>query len=121
MNPFRQHWNLDPDVVFLNHGAFLALRARAILEDALAISAPAPEDMLGSLAAVPLLDRKEDLGLLPLSLDPISRELFERHRIEVLASVWPHSKHRVLRVSAQLYNDEEQIRILACALRELLG
>jgi isopenicillin-N epimerase len=98
----------------------LALRARTILQEALSIPAPAPEDMVGSLAAVPLPDRKEDLGLLPLSLDPISRELFDRHRIEVLASVWPHSRHRVLRVSAQLYNEEEQVRILARALLQLL-
>jgi isopenicillin-N epimerase len=99
----------------------LALRARAILQDALSIPPPAPEEMLGSLAAVPLPDRGDGAELPPMSLDPISRELFEKHRIETLVSVWPRSPRRVLRVSAQLYNDESQFRTLARALTEALS
>ena len=102
-----------------NHA--LALRARAILMEALLIPSPAPEEMLGSLAAVPLPDRSVDLGLLPMSSDPIGKELFDQHHIEVLVSVWPRSPKRVLRVAAQLYNDEEQYRTLARALKELLS
>jgi isopenicillin-N epimerase len=99
----------------------LALRARAILQEALSIPAPAPEEMLGSLAAVSLPDRRDGAELPPMSLDPISRELFEKHRIETLVSVWPRSPERVLRVSAQLYNDESQFRTLALALTEALS
>lgn len=102
-----------------NHA--LAVRARDILIDALGIPAPAPDAMLGSLAAVPLPDRTEDLGLPPMSLDPLTRQLFEKYRIEVLASVWPRSPKRVIRVSAQLYNEEEQFRTLARALQDLLA
>lgn len=102
-----------------NHA--LALRARDILMDALAIPAPAPDAMLGSLAAVPLPDRAQDLGLLPMSLDPISKQLFDQYRIEVLASVWPRSPGRVLRVSAQLYNDVGQMETLARAVKALLS
>ncbi|MGH9323999.1 MAG: aminotransferase class V-fold PLP-dependent enzyme [Vicinamibacteria bacterium] len=98
----------------------LALRGRAILQEALSIPSPAPEDMVASLAAVPLPDRKDGLDLPPMGLDPVSKELFERHRIEALASVWPHSPKRVLRISAQLYNTEDQIRTLARALTGLL-
>jgi isopenicillin-N epimerase len=98
----------------------LALLARDILIETLEIPAPAPDEMLGSLAAVPLPERIEDLGLLPLSLEPLTRTLFDRHRIETLVSVWPRSPKRVLRVSAQIYNDEEQYRTLARALSGLL-
>jgi selenocysteine lyase/cysteine desulfurase len=47
--------------------------------------------------------------------------LWERHRIEVLASVWPASPGRVLRVSAQIYNEESQYAQLVTALKELLA
>jgi isopenicillin-N epimerase len=100
-----------------NHA--LALRARDLLVEALSIPAPAPDAMVGSLAAVPLPRREQDLGLLPMSLDPITKDLFDRYRIEVLASVWPRSPERVIRVSAQLYNDEGQIHTLVSALTEL--
>jgi isopenicillin-N epimerase len=99
----------------------LALRGRAILQEALSIPSPAPEEMLGSLAAVPLPSRRDGVELPPMSLDPISRELFEKHRIETLVSVWPRSPERVLRVSAQLYNVEAQFRTLARALTEVVS
>jgi len=102
-----------------NHA--LALRGREILQEALSIPSPAPESMLGSLAAVPLPDRRDGVELPPMSLDPISKELFEKHRIETLVSVWPRSPKRVLRASAQLYNDESQFRTLARALSEALS
>ncbi len=99
----------------------LALRGRSILQETLSIPPPAPEEMVGSLAAVPLPDRRDGEELPPMSLDPISRELFEKHRIETLVSVWPRSPGRVLRVSAQLYNDEAEFRTLAAALRGALS
>jgi len=99
----------------------LALRGRAILQEALSIPSPAPEEMLGSLAAVPLPSRRDGVELPPMSLDPISKLLFEKHRIETLVSVWPRSPERVLRASAQLYNDEAQFRILARAVTEVVS
>jgi isopenicillin-N epimerase len=99
----------------------LALRGRAILQDALSIPPPAPEEMLGSLAAVPLPPRLDGVDLPPMSLDPMAKHLFEAHRIETLVSVWPRSPERVLRVSAQLYNDETQFQTLARAVREALS
>ena len=99
----------------------LALRGRAILEEALEITPPAPEKMLGSLAAVPLPERGDGVDLPPMSLDPVSRDLFEKHKIETLVSVWPRSPQRVLRVSAQLYNEEAQFRTLAGALTEAIS
>jgi isopenicillin-N epimerase len=99
----------------------LALRGRSILQEALSIPPPAPEEMVGSLAAVPLPPREDGVDLPPMSLDPVSKRLFEEHRIETLVSVWPRSPGRVLRASAQLYNDESQFRALATALAESLS
>ena len=98
----------------------LALRARAILCEALAVAPPAPEDMIGSLAAVPLPPASPDPRLPPLATDPLMNVLYEKRRIEVLTSIFPESPRRVLRVSAQIYNREDQYRHLANALRELL-
>ncbi len=102
-----------------NHA--LALRGRSILCEALGIAAPAPESMIGSLATVPLPPGPGEPALPALATDPIMEVLFERYRIEVLASVWPASPGRVLRVSAQIYNEEAQYARLAAALKEILA
>ena len=70
--------------------------------------------MIGSLATVPLPPGPTRPTLPTLAADPIMEVLFERYRIEVLASVWPASPGRVLRVSAQIYNEEVAVR---CASR----
>jgi isopenicillin-N epimerase len=77
--------------------------------------------MVGSLATVPLPDAPAASAALPLSVDPIMATLWERYRIEVLASVWPASPQRVLRLSAQIYNEEAQYQRLARALLEALA
>ncbi len=102
-----------------NHG--LAIRARAILCEVLGITTPAPESMICSLATVPLPPGPPGLALPTLAIDPIMGVLFERYRIEVLASVWPESPGRVLRVSAQIYNEESQYVRLGKALKEILS
>jgi len=102
-----------------NHA--LALRGRVLLCEALGIKAPAPETMIGSLAAVPLPPAPGAVEAPPLSTDPIMATLYDRHRIEVVASVWPASPGRILRVSAQIYNQESQYARLAAALQEALA
>jgi isopenicillin-N epimerase len=77
--------------------------------------------MLGSLATVPLPPARAATDAVPLSVDPIMATLFDRYRIEVLASVWPASPGRILRVSAQIYNEESHYGRLAAALKELLA
>jgi isopenicillin-N epimerase len=98
----------------------LALRGRSILCEALGEAPPAPEDMIGSLAAVPLPPGKDTTGP-PLSIDPIMATLYERYRIETLATVWPVAPGRIVRVSAQIYNEESQYLRLAEALKEILA
>jgi isopenicillin-N epimerase len=92
-----------------------------MLCEALGTGPPAPESMIASLATVKLPDSRSATDAPPLSIDPIMTALWERHRIEVLASVWPASPGRVLRVSAQIYNEEPQYAQLVTALKELLA
>lgn len=97
----------------------LALRARDILCDALGVRAPAPDGMLGSLAAIPLPD-EPDVSKWEFE-SPLQKELRERHQIEVPVMPWPRLPGRLVRVSAQKYNTEEAYRALAAALAPLRG
>jgi isopenicillin-N epimerase len=81
----------------------LALAAREVLCAALAIEPPAPDGMIGTLAAVPVPPGDDDLGV----------HLAERHRIEAPVFAWPTPPQRLLRVSAQLHNTIEQYDRLA--------
>ncbi len=97
----------------------LALRARDILCHALQIQKPAPDDMLGSMAAVPLPDGSATEAP-SLYGDPLQDRLLEEFRIEVPVVPWPQPPKRLLRISAQLYNSVDEYERLASALRELL-
>ena len=74
--------------------------------------------MVGSSAAVPLAEGKA-YGP-KLYGDPRQDALFYEHNIEVPIHPWPHQPKRVLRVSAQLYNEIGDYEKLADALDALL-
>jgi isopenicillin-N epimerase len=93
----------------------LALSARDLLCDALQIGKPAPDEMLGAMAALPLPDMTQPLAP-PLFSDPLQDKLLFEHGIEVPFMPWPHPPKRLLRVSAQLYNTIEDYQRLAEAL-----
>jgi isopenicillin-N epimerase len=98
----------------------LALHARRLVCDAAGVKAPAPDDMIGTLAAVPLPPgppAKEPLP--PGFADPLHVELVKRG-IEAPVWAFPAAPQRLIRVSAQLYNAPAQYERLAAALRELL-
>lgn len=97
----------------------LALRARDILAAALGVPPPAPDEMIGSLAALPLPDGSATTAA-ALYGDPLQDELLERFRIEVPVVPWPRPPRRLIRVSAQVYNEESDYRKLAEALTVLL-
>jgi isopenicillin-N epimerase len=90
-----------------NH--LLALRARDSLCDALGIAPPAPDAMLGSMAALPLPDGWSE---------PLQRELFDRYAIEVPVIPFPAQPKRLIRISAMLYNEIEEYERLGSALAE---
>jgi len=103
-----------PEVMRRNRA--LALVGRDILCDALGIRPPAPDDMLGAMAAVPLPDGTLETAP-SLYGDALQDRLLFEHHIEVPIVPWPHPPKRVLRISAQLYNEPAEYEQLAIALR----
>jgi isopenicillin-N epimerase len=89
----------------------LALAARRVLSEKLGVTPPAPESMIGSLAALPLPARTDEAAR-----DPLYESLF-REGFRVPVFPWPTARHRVLRVSAQRYNDLSQYEQLGDAVR----
>lgn len=97
----------------------LTLRARQWLCDLVGVAPPAPDAMVGALAAVPLPDGSSDAPA-PVSRDPLQDALAERFGIEVPVIPWPAPPRRLLRISAQLYNVPEDYARLGEALGTLL-
>jgi isopenicillin-N epimerase len=98
----------------------LALEGRAVLCAALRIPEPAPAEMIGSLASVPLPDSTGPLPDPGSLYDPVQRTLYDRYRIEVPVFTFPEHPRRLVRISAQLYNSRSQFELLARALTETL-
>jgi isopenicillin-N epimerase len=104
----------------MDHNRRLALEGRKLLCQALQIEPPCPDEMIGSLASVPLSDSAAMTPpTSPLYADPLQDELRERFAIEVPIIPWPAPPKRVLRISAQLYNSLPQYERLASALLAL--
>jgi isopenicillin-N epimerase len=80
----------------------LAIRARDVLTQRLNLPKPAPDEMLGSMAAVPL----------PAARPGLAGRLREQGIVAVV-SPWPAAGHSVLRVSAQRYNTLDEYSRLA--------
>lgn len=102
-----------------NHA--LALVGRQILCDALGLAAPCPAGMIGSLASLPLPDGSGEPSSSPLYADPLQEDLLAGWGIEVPVIPWPRQPHRLIRISAQVYNSASQYHLLARALGELIG
>jgi isopenicillin-N epimerase len=105
-----------PELMARNRG--LALRARDILCSALAIERPAPNDMIGALAAVPLPDEAVELPFSRVGTHPIQDALYVDY-IEVPIIRWPRFPSLLVRVSAQRYNEPRDYERLVTALRRL--
>jgi isopenicillin-N epimerase len=97
----------------------MALRARHEICEALSIDAPAPDAMIGAMASVPIRDARDDEYGDDFTTDPLHRVLLANDRINVQVVAWPKWPKRVLRISAQAYNDARQFTRLAEALQEL--
>jgi isopenicillin-N epimerase len=101
-----------------NHA--LACQGRDLLCAALGVAPPAPDAMLGSMAALPLPDAAGQAPRSAFDPDPLHGAL-RAEGIEVPVFPWPTWPRRLLRISAQRYNRLEEYRRLAGALRRLLA
>jgi isopenicillin-N epimerase len=118
-----------PAIMERNHNLVLAGRdaVRAVLK-----TAPlAPDEMIGSIAAItmpttarpgPLERPSDDPDESTYGRDPLHDALIDEDMIEVPIFTWPHTpadggpRQRLIRVSAQLYNDQADYGRLAAAL-----
>lgn len=94
----------------------LAVAARRLLCDRLKVEAPCPENMLGSMATLPLPQKFQRIA----QSDKIDREqlqLYDDFRIEV--PFLRLGQTRWFRVSAQIYNSLSEYEYLAAALQAL--
>jgi isopenicillin-N epimerase len=108
-----------PEVRRRNHA--LAVAARKLICDTLEIEPPCPEELIGSLAAIPLADAPaRPRPRPPLFLDPLQDALLREHGIEAPVIPWPARPKRCLRIAAQLYNSLPQYERLAEALKKSL-
>lgn len=97
------------------------LAGRELLCGALGLESPAPPPMIGSLAAVPLPPSPPRVGKGQWTIDPLADRLFREQGIEVPVSDWPSPRCRLLRISAQVYNEAGEYETLAALLPGLLA
>jgi len=105
----------------MRHNRELSISARRYLMQRFDVSAPCPENMLGSMASLPMPDNV--LGSpegMPWK-DWMFEALYRRFNIEVIVLPWPATPRRILRICAQAYNSMRQYEILADAVTELLA
>jgi isopenicillin-N epimerase len=99
----------------------LALEARDELCRGLGVEPPCPDEMIGSMAALPLPPGGPEAPASALYTDPLQSALLGRFRIEVPIIPWPAPPHRLVRVSAQVYNRLAEYQRLSEALAELVS
>ncbi|MEY2409313.1 MAG: isopenicillin-N epimerase [Verrucomicrobiota bacterium] len=103
-----------PEIMRRNRA--LALAGRQLICKALDIPLPCPDEMIGSLASMPLPDATYSSSPGPGHPDRFQDQLLEQNAIEVPCIPWPAWPKRLVRISAQLYNSLPQYQELARAL-----
>ena len=94
----------------------LVLQGRRLLCEALEVQPPCPEEMIGSMAVVPLPTMLENRDFMS-----IHDELFDKFSIQVQMMPWQEKPRLLVRISAQIYNTLEQYEYLAKVLKGLLS
>jgi isopenicillin-N epimerase len=106
-----------PEVMARNRS--LALAGRDLLCAAVRTARPAPDEMVGAMASVPLPGGGgRPRSMLSIYDDPLHAALDAQG---IQAAIVPWHSGRLLRLSAQLYNSAAQFRRLADVLRELVA
>jgi isopenicillin-N epimerase len=99
----------------MQHNHDLAIRGRNILCEALGLTPPCPDEMVACIATL-VLPLGDDDEVVVHERDPLHVTLKEKYGIQVPVWSWPSPEGRYFRISAQLYNSEDEYRYLAWAL-----
>jgi isopenicillin-N epimerase len=92
----------------------LALQGRNIICEALGILPACPDEMIGSMAVVPMPESLEKYAYLDLH-----DKLLDKFNIEVQVIPWQEKFKLLVRISSQIYNQLEEYEYLAEALLKL--
>lgn len=104
----------------MQHNHKLAIKGRNILCEALGIKPPCPDEMVTCISTL-ILPVDEEKELAPIhEFDPLQATLRERYGIQIPVWTWASPEGRYVRLSAQLYNSEEEYHYLAWALKQEL-
>lgn len=107
-----------PAIIQRNHD--LVIRGRNLLCEALSLEPPCPDEMVACIATLVLpFDENEVINV--HEQDPLSRVLKETYGIQIPVWTWNSPRGRYFRISAQLYNTEDEYRYLAWALQQALA
>jgi len=100
----------------------MVLMARQLLCKTLGVLPPCPDEMIGSLACIPLPAESPLYEFVdqPPGVTQLQDLLFHRFAIEVPVMPSPTVPKHLLRISAQLYNTKAQYEYLARAIALLL-
>lgn len=77
---------------------------------------PAPDEMIGSMASLPVLPAEKDSGPPDRRFDPLQNRLYHEFRIEVPVVPWPSAGRRLVRISFEAYNTASDYERLGDAL-----
>lgn len=105
-----------PELRQKNHQ--LAVKGRKIICEKLNLTIPCPDEMMGAMAAIPLPHPEHHQGV-KIPFYQLQNALYNHYQIQVpIFYFWPNQQW-ILRISAQLYNTEDQYEKLAQALLNL--
>lgn len=94
----------------------LAVAGRALIAGRLGIALPCPNQLLASMATLPLPELLQKPPFNGERFDPVQTRLHDDRNIEVPIIRWGEPRRRWVRISAQAYNSTEDYRALAEAL-----
>lgn len=102
----------------MQHNHTMALAARTIICNTLNINIPCPDELIGSMASIPLPQTAQDI--LPItSIPALQNTLWQNFKIEVPIIIFPQAPQQLIRISAQIYNKLSQYEYLAHTLKQL--
>lgn len=103
----------------MEHNKRLVIKGKNIICQKLDIIPPCPDYMISSIATIKISSKQvNDIDL--HEPDPLHLELLENYNIQVPVWSWPSPEGRYIRISAQLYNNEEEYKYLANILEKCL-
>tara|TARA_B110000003_G_scaffold210581_1_gene209540 strand:- start:27 stop:1223 length:1197 start_codon:yes stop_codon:yes gene_type:complete len=103
----------------MEHNRKLVIKGRKIICEKLDIKPQCPENMLSSIATIKISSKQVSTNDL-YEPDPLHIKLLEDYNIQVPVWSWPNPQGRYIRISAQIYNNEDEYKYLAKILEKCL-